>query len=86
MKEAFKTETERTKAIEKRAKVREKKTCQAVCISLTFVCVLSRVQLFETPCTVAHQAPLSMEFSRKEYWSRLPFPTTGIFPTWGSNL
>ena len=67
MKETFKTETERTKTIEKRTKVREKKTCQAVCISLTFVCVLSRVQLFETPWTAAHQAPLSMEFSRKEY-------------------
>ena len=39
MKEAFKTETERTKTIEKRTKAREKKTCQAVCISLTFLCV-----------------------------------------------
>ena len=27
--------------------------------------------------TVAHQAPLSMEFSRQDYWSRLPFPTPG---------
>ena len=35
--------------------------------------------------TVAHQAPLSMEFSRKEYWSGLPFPSQGIFPTQGSN-
>ena len=38
------------------------------------VCVLSRVQLFTTPWTVAHQAPLSMEVSRQEYWSGLPFP------------
>ena len=30
-----------------------------------------------TPRTVAHQAPLSMEFSRPEYWSRLPFPPPG---------
>ena len=30
---------------------------------------------FVTPWTVAHQAPLSMEFSRQEYWSGLPFPT-----------
>ena len=30
-----------------------------------------------TPWTVAHQAPLSMGFSRQEYWSRLPFPTPG---------
>ena len=35
--------------------------------------------------TVAHQAPLSMEFSRQEYWSGLPFPPPGIFPTQGSN-
>ena len=34
---------------------------------------LSRVQLFATPCTVNHQAPLSMGFSRQEYWSGLPF-------------
>ena len=30
-----------------------------------------------TPCTVAHQAPLSMGFSRQEYWSGLPFPSPG---------
>ena len=30
--------------------------------------------------TVAHQAPLSMEFSRQEYWSRLPFPSPGDLP------
>ena len=36
---------------------------------------LSRVQLFGTPCTVAHQAPLSMGFCRQEYWSGLPFPS-----------
>ena len=33
--------------------------------------------LFVIPGTVAHQAPLSMEFSRKEYWSGLPFPSPG---------
>ena len=33
-----------------------------------------------TPWTVAHQAPLSMEFSRQEYWSELPFPTPGVLP------
>ena len=36
---------------------------------------LSRVRLFVTPWAVAHQAPLSMEFSRQEYWSGLPFLT-----------
>ena len=38
---------------------------------------LSRVRLFATPWTVAHQAPLSMGFSRQEYWSGLPFPSPG---------
>ena len=40
-------------------------------------CVLSQVQLFATPWTVALQASLSMEFSRQEYWSGLPFPSPG---------
>ena len=35
---------------------------------------------FETPWTVAHQAPLSMGFSRQEYWSGLPFPSPGDLP------
>ena len=38
---------------------------------------LSRVQLFVPLWTVAHQAPLSMEFSRQEYWSGVPLPTPG---------
>ena len=38
---------------------------------------LSRVQLFLTPWTVAYQAPLSMGFSRQEYWSGLPLPSPG---------
>ena len=41
---------------------------------------LSCVQLFATPWTVAHQAPLSMGFSRQEYWSGLPFPFPGDLP------
>ena len=39
--------------------------------------VLSCVWFFVTPWTVAHQASLSMRFSRKEYWSKLPSPTPG---------
>ena len=42
------------------------------------VCMLSHfshVQLFVILWTVAHQAPLSMGFSRQEYWSGLPFPS-----------
>ena len=42
--------------------------------------LLSRVQLFVTPWTAAYQAPLSMEFSRQEYWSGLPFSTPGDLP------
>ena len=45
-------------------------------------CMLSHVQLFATPWTVAHQDPLPMGFPRQEYWSGLPFPPPGIFPTW----
>ena len=41
---------------------------------------LSHVQLFVTPWTVAYQAPLSMGFSRQEYWSGLPFPSPGDLP------
>ena len=46
---------------------------------------LSRVRLFLTPWTVAYQASPSMGFSRQEYWSGLPFPSQGIFPTQGSS-
>ena len=35
---------------------------------------------FETPWTVAHQAPLCMGFPRQEYWSGLPFPSPGDLP------
>ena len=38
-----------------------------------------------TPRTVARQASLSMGFPRQKYWSELPFPLQGIFPTQGSN-
>ena len=44
---------------------------------------LSRVRLFVTPWTVAYQAPLSMEFSRQEYCSGLPFPSPGDRPNPG---
>ena len=42
--------------------------------------LLSCVRLFATPWTVAYKAPLSMEFSRQEYWSGLPFPFPGYLP------
>ena len=49
-------------------------------------CVLShfsRVRLFVTLWTIGHQAPLSMGFSRKEYWSGSPFPSPGDLPNPG---
>ena len=45
--------------------------------------LLSHVQLFVTPWTVAYQAPLSMEFSKQEYWSGLLFPPPGDLPNPG---
>ena len=50
------------------------------------VCMLSHVQLFVISWTVAHQASLSMGFSRQEYWSRLPFPSPRDLPNPGIKL
>ena len=53
------------------------------------MCVLScfrRVRLFVTLWAVAHQAPLSMEFSRQEYWSGLSFPSLADLPNPGIKL
>ena len=58
--------------------------CVCVC-----VCVLTRMcacALFATSWAATYQAPQSMEFSRQEYWSGLPFLPQGVFPTQGSNL
>ena len=52
-------------------------------LTIDCTCVLScfsHFQLFATLWTVAHKAPLSMEFSRQEYWSGLPFPFPGDLP------
>jgi len=54
------------------------------CVCL-YVQSLSHLQLFVTLWTIFHQAPLSMEFSRKEYWSGLLSPTPGDLPNPGSN-
>ena len=51
--------------------------------------ILSCVRLFVTPWTVSHQAPLSMRFSRQEYWTTAASPRDllqGIFPTQELNL
>ena len=44
---------------------------------------LNPTRVFATPGTVAHQASLSMGFSRQEYWSGLPFPSPGDLPNPG---
>ena len=52
-------------------------------IVLSSVQLLSHVRLFATKRTVAHQAPLSMELSRQEYWSGLPCPPPKDLPNLG---
>ena len=51
---------------------------------LTVISHFSSVGLFATLWAVACHAPLSMEFSRQEYWSRLPFPSPGYRPNSGT--
>ena len=50
------------------------------CYAVSVVQLLSHVWLLVTLWTVACQAPLSMGFSRQEYWSGLPFPVPGHLP------
>ena len=52
-----------------------------VCIS--FSLVAKSCPTLATPCTVACQAPLSLVFSKQEYWSGLPFPSPGDLPNPG---
>ena len=56
------------------------------CIPACMLSHFSHAPPFETLWTVAHQAPLSMGFSRQEYWSGLSCPPSGIFQTQGPNL
>ena len=63
-----------------------KPVCVCVCVCV-FVCVCVCVCVFTQSCltlcdpqTVAHQAPLPIEFSRQEFWSGLPFPSPGDLP------
>ena len=56
-------------------------------ITATLLCVHARSYLtFVTSGTVDCQTPLSMEFSRQEYWNGLPVPSPGVFLTQGLNL
>ena len=58
----------------------------ALFVECVSVFVLSHFWFFVTPWTVALQAPLSMKFSRQEYWSGLPFPPSGDLPDPGIEL
>ena len=49
-----------------------------VTLLLLLLSRFSRVRLCVTPWTAAHQASLSMEFSRQEYWSRMPLPSPRV--------
>ena len=61
-----------------------KHVCGVLVAQLECVCVLLIcVPFFATPWTVACQVLLSMEFSRQEYWSGLPFPSSGDLPKSG---
>ena len=51
-----------------------------------FFCMVGRIGLFVTLWTLAHQAPLSMGFSRQKYWNGLPFPLPGDLLIQESNL
>ena len=57
--------------------------CVCVCVCVCVCKLLSHFQLFMTPWTLASQAPLSMGFSRQEYWSGLPFPSPEDLPNSG---
>ena len=48
------------------------------------MCMLSHIQLFVTQWTLSYQPPLSMVFSRQEYWNGLPFPSGQDLPNTGT--
>ena len=64
----------------KQLKHNEKYKLESQIIMKLKVKLLSCIRLFQTPWTVAHQAPPSTGFSRQECWSRLPFPSPGDLP------
>ena len=62
------------------------RVCASVCARVcACTCICECAQSCLTLCD-PHQSPLSMKFSRQEYWSGLPFPFPGIFLTQGWNL
>ena len=72
----------------RKGSVLENYTCRKLeipnnCLYLMQCCMLSHVLLSVIPWTLAHQAPLSVGFSRLEYWSGLPRPPPGDLPNLG---
>ena len=64
---------------------RERNVCVCIYICVCVcVCVYYTHVFFVYVWTVAHQAPMSMEFSRQEYWSGKPFPSPGDLPNPGT--
>ena len=57
--------------------------CACVCACMSACIVAQSCLTLVTPWTVAHQAPLSMGFSRQEYWNGFSFPTPGDLPNPG---
>ena len=57
--------------------------CVCVCVCLCVCELLSCIQLYATLWVVSRQASLSMGFFRQEYWSGLPFPSSGALPSPG---
>ena len=58
--------------------------CYVRTVTVLIVCAISHVQLFATPWTGTHQAPLPMGFSSQEYQNGLPFPSPEDLPNPGS--
>ena len=58
-------------------------TCISRAVQIVFACMCLVMSDSATPWTAACQAPVSMEFSRQEYWSGLPFPPPGDLPNPG---
>ena len=70
-----------------RANATNKSVLGSIILSALFLFVFThRVWLLATLSTIALQTPLSMEFSRQEYWSELPFPPPGYIPDPGIEL
>ena len=70
--------------VTRRKKIVNVSQTELLLIELLFM--VSHVQLFATPWTVASQAPLSTGFPRQDYWSGLPFPSPGNLSDQGIEL